>query len=92
MRTTTYLALAFLFIFSACQKEDEIQLLDVISERVDNLYAPQSGGVNPRTGQFSPISGEFTKFKDSSIKAKWDDKRRVCKNMITSIAIIVHYT
>ena len=44
MRTTTYLALAFLFIFSACQKDDEIQLLDVISERVDNLYAPQSGG------------------------------------------------
>ena len=62
MRTNTYLAIAFLFIFSACQKEDEIQLLDVISERVDNLYAPQSGGVNPRTGQFSPISGEFTKF------------------------------
>ena len=39
--------------------------MDVVSERYDNLYAPQSGGVNPRTGQFTPISGEFTKFSFS---------------------------
>ena len=55
--TTTYLTI-FLLILSSCSKDDEVQLLDVVSERYDNLYAPQSGGVNPRTGQFTPISGE----------------------------------
>jgi hypothetical protein len=66
MKTHIYLLFSFLLIFSSCQKEDEVQLLNIVSERFDNLYAPQNGGVDQRTGQFSPISGEFTKFNFST--------------------------
>jgi hypothetical protein len=66
MKTLIYLLFSFLLIFSSCQKEDEVQLLNIVSERFDNLYAPQNGGVDQRTGQFSPISGEFTKFNFST--------------------------
>jgi len=66
MKTNIYLLFSFLLIFSSCQKEDEVQLLNIVSERFDNLYAPQNGGVDQRTGQFSPISGEFTKFNFST--------------------------
>ena len=66
MKTNIYLFFSFLLIFSSCQKEDEVQLLNIVSERFDNLYAPQNGGVDQRTGQFSPISGEFTKFNFST--------------------------
>ena len=63
--TTTYLTI-FLLIISSCSKDDEVQLLDVVSESYENLYAPQVGGVDPRTGAFTPISGEFTKFNFST--------------------------
>ena len=66
MKTNIYLLFSYLLIFSSCQKEDEVQLLNIVSERFDNLYAPQNGGVDQRTGQFSPISGEFTKFNFST--------------------------
>ena len=64
-KTITYITLLSL-ILSSCSKDDEVQLLDIVSESFENLYAPQNGGVNPRTGQFTPISGEFTKFNFSS--------------------------
>lgn len=66
MKTNIYLLFSFLLIFSSCQKEDEVQLLNIVSERFDNLYAPQNGGVDQRTGKFSPPSGEFTKFNFST--------------------------
>jgi len=65
MRTTTTYLTLFLLILSSCSKDNEVQLMDVVSERYDNLYAPQSGGVDPRTGQFTPVSGEFIKFNFS---------------------------
>ncbi len=58
----------FFIILSSCSKDNEPQLMDVVSERYDNLYAPQSGGVDPRTGQFTPISGEFIKFSFPLVK------------------------
>ena len=64
-KTITYITLLSL-ILSSCSKDDEVQLLDIVSESFENLYAPQNGGVNPRTGQFTPISGEFTKFNFST--------------------------
>ena len=64
-KTITYITLLSLII-SSCSKDDEVQLLDIVSESFENLYAPQNGGVNPRTGQFTPISGEFTKFNFST--------------------------
>ncbi|MBT5416645.1 MAG: hypothetical protein HOK79_01605 [Cryomorphaceae bacterium] len=66
MRKTTIYLTIFLLIFSSCSKEDEIQLLDIVSEKFENLYAPQNGGVNQRTGQYEPVSGEFTKFNFST--------------------------
>lgn len=66
MKTNIYLLFSFLLIFSSCQKEDEVQLLNIVSERFDNLYAPQNGGVDQRTGKSSPKSGEFTKFNFST--------------------------
>ena len=63
--TIIYLSTIFLFI-SSCSKDDEVKLLDIVSNKYENLYAPQSGGVDQRTGQFRPISGEFTKFNFSS--------------------------
>ena len=64
MKTTTYKLLIFILIFSSCNKEDEIQLLDVISQQVTNLNEPQQGGSGD--GPPTPISGEFTKFDFSS--------------------------
>ncbi len=66
MKTNTFILISLLLVFTSCQKDDEIQLLDIVSERFDNLYAPQNGGVDQRTGQFAPISGEFTKFNFST--------------------------
>ena len=66
MRKTTIYLTIFLLIFSSCSKEDEIQLLDIVSEKFENLYAPQDGGRNQRTGQMEPVSGEFTKFNFST--------------------------
>lgn len=52
------LALVALFIgFTSCDdKEDIVPLLEVASETVSNLYAPQGGG------QGQPVTGEFVKF------------------------------
>ena len=66
MRKTTIYLTIFLLIFSSCSKEDEIQLLDIVSEKFENLYAPQNGGRNQMTGQMEPVSGEFTKFNFST--------------------------
>ena len=66
MRKITIYLTIFLLIFSSCSKEDEIQLLDIVSEKFENLYAPQNGGRNQRTGQMEPVSGEFTKFNFST--------------------------
>ncbi|MBT3645954.1 MAG: hypothetical protein HN539_03265, partial [Cryomorphaceae bacterium] len=68
MRKTTIYLTIFLLIFSSCSKEDEIQLLDKDFQifKFENLYAPQNGGRNQRTGQMEPVSGEFTKFNFST--------------------------
>ena len=54
-------SLIFVFIaliaFSSCSDDDnDINLLEIASDQVANLHAPQSGG------QGQPISGELTKF------------------------------
>ena len=57
MKTIKILVLLAIFIgFSSCKKDDEPEVLQVESETVSNLYAPQDGG------QGEPISGVFTKF------------------------------
>ena len=62
---TTYKLLILMMIFSSCTKEDDsITLLDVVSNQVINLHAPQQGGSGG--GPPTPISGEFTKFDFSS--------------------------
>ena len=68
MRKSTIYLTIFLLIFSSCSKEDEIQLLDKDFQifKFENLYAPQNGGRNQRTGQMEPVSGEFTKFNFST--------------------------
>ena len=54
-----------MLIFSSCSKDDDtISLLDVVSNQVTNLHAPQQGG--SENGPPTPISGEFTKFDFSS--------------------------
>jgi hypothetical protein len=48
-----------LFAFTSCSDDDDApQLLQVESQQVSNLFAPQVGGQGP----MSPISGDFTKF------------------------------
>lgn len=57
MKTTKILMLFVLTsFFISCNDNDPIPLLDVESQTVSNLHAPQSGG------QGQPVSGEFTKF------------------------------
>lgn len=57
MKTIKLLALLAIFIgFSSCKEDDEPEVLQVESEAVSNLYAPQEGG------QGQPISGDYTKF------------------------------
>lgn len=65
MKTIKTIQLALLAIlclgFTSCSKdEDATPLLEVESEQVINLHAPQTGG------QGQPIGGEFTKFDFSS--------------------------
>jgi hypothetical protein len=56
MKTTKILIVFVLAaLFTSCD-DNEVVLLDVESETVTNLHAPQSGG------QGQPISGDFTKF------------------------------
>lgn len=60
-----YKLLILMLIFSSCSKDDDtITLLDVVSNQVTNLHAPQQGG--SENGPPTPISGEFTKFDFSS--------------------------
>jgi len=60
-----YKLLILMLIFSSCSKDDDtITLLDVVSNQVTNLHAPQQGGSGG--GPPTPISGEFTKFDFSS--------------------------
>ena len=62
MKTIKLLALlTFIFGFYSCSDDNEDNLLlQVESETVSNLFAPQEGG------QGNPISGEFTKFDFST--------------------------
>lgn len=59
MKIENYFKLFLLFVvFAACESDDEGPvLLEVASDTVSNLYAPQTGGQDQ-----GPISGEFTKF------------------------------
>ncbi|QNJ99148.1 HmuY family protein [Constantimarinum furrinae] len=59
MKTINYFLSIILFAgFSSCSSDDDnnTTLLEVESELVSNLYAPQEGG------QGQPVSGAFTKF------------------------------
>jgi hypothetical protein len=63
MKTVKFLTLLVLFIsFTSCSNDDDstIPLLEIESEMVSNLHAPQSGG------QGQPVSGAFTKFNFST--------------------------
>ena len=73
MKTIKLLTLAVLFItFASCDDDkNDIQLLDVASENISNLAAPQTGG------QGQPISGVFAKFDFSTglsttSETEWD--------------------
>ena len=66
-------AVALIFSISSCSSDDDNTqpLLEVESETVTNLYAPQSGG------QGQPVSGAFTKFDfetgaQTSSETDWD--------------------
>lgn len=61
MNTIKFLTVLALFIgFTSCDKDDPKPLLEVKSESVTNLYAPQVGG------RQEPASGPFTKFDFST--------------------------
>ncbi len=61
MKTIKILAILALFIgFSSCKEDDEPEVLQIETESVSNLYAPQLGG------QGQPISGDYTKFDFAS--------------------------
>lgn len=59
LKSITIISILSLFITS-CSSSDDPILEPVVSLKVENLYAPQSGG------QGQPISGEFTKFSFST--------------------------
>jgi len=66
MKTTNIcITLTLMLVFTSCSKDDDsIPLLDVISNQITNLHAPQNGGSG--NGPPTPISGEFTKFDFSA--------------------------
>lgn len=74
MKTLKFLALAILLIgFTSCSSDDDnsSSVLELESETVLNLHAPQEGG------QGEPTSGEFTKFSFSTgtittSETEWD--------------------
>lgn len=67
IKTIKFLALVILIGFTSCSSDDDsIILLDVETETISNLYAPQQGGIDPTTGQPLPVSGEFVKFDFST--------------------------
>ena len=58
--------IAILIGFTSCKNDDDsVQLLEVESETIMNLHAPQVGGID-QMGNPLPISGEFTKFDFST--------------------------
>ena len=74
MKNFKFLTIFFLCIgFFSCSSDDDAtpQLLDVNSETVINLHAPQNGG------QGQPVSGAFTKFnfetgQTTTSETDWD--------------------
>ena len=74
MNTLKFLTLAVLFIgFTSCSSDDDNSApqLEVESETISNLYAPQQGG------QGQPTSGAFTKFdfatgQTTTSETDWD--------------------
>lgn len=74
MNTFKFLTLAVLFIgFTSCSNDDDSSApqLEVESETISNLYAPQQGG------QGQPTSGAFTKFdfatgQTTTSETDWD--------------------
>lgn len=78
MKTIKLLVLATAFIgFTSCDDDkNDIQLIDVTSETFTNLYAPLIGGYD-QMGNFTPFSGEFTKFDfatgiTTTSETEWD--------------------
>ncbi len=63
MKTIKLLTLLAIFIgFSSCSSDDDDPvILQVESELVSNLHAPQVGGID-QMGNPVPVSGEFTKY------------------------------
>ena len=66
------IAIMLLVGLSSCSSDDDPLVLEVASDTVANLYAPQSGG----QGQ-GPISGAFTKFdfatgSETTSATEWD--------------------
>ena len=74
MNTFKFLTLAVLFIgFTSCSSDDDNSTtqLEVESQTITNLYAPQLGG------QGQPTSGAFTKFdfatgQTTTSETDWD--------------------
>lgn len=74
MKIENYLKLILLLVvFTACESDDDGPVvLDVSSDTVANLFAPQTGGQDQ-----GPISGEFTKFDfatglETTSNTDWD--------------------
>lgn len=67
MKTIKLLLLAIFIGFSSCSNDDndDTPLLQIESELVTNLHAPQVGGID-QMGNPVPISGEFTKLDFST--------------------------
>lgn len=62
------LSLLALFIFTAsCSSDDKDEVVPVVTTKVSNLHAPQTGG------QGQPVGGEFTKFSFSQNKVVTDN-------------------
>ena len=78
MKTIKLLALALFIGFTSCSDDDDqIILLDVETNTISNLFAPQQGGIDPNTGQPLPVSGAFTKFDfstgtETTSETDWD--------------------
>ena len=63
--------LSLFFVFTSCSNDDAVPLLEVKSETISNLHAPQTGG------QGQPVSGAFTKFdfttgQITTSNSEWD--------------------
>lgn len=77
MKTVKLLTLLTLsIIISSCSKKDDIVILEIETDSVLNLHAPQNGGMD-QMGNPVPISGEFTKFDFSTgttttSETEWD--------------------